>query len=110
MQGDGTICDFQFPNDDVPHLSLCPHHACGNYPPPPRKLSSSSQMIIILIPDNYSHHHHPPRDDPKIAAGWSPRLDSAARPYPSLRYVCLQVVELLFFFVKIIFLCQALFS
>ena len=62
-------------------------------------------LLLLLIPDDYTPLPPPPRDDPKIAAGWSPRLDSAARPYPSLRYVCLQVVELLLFFVEMKTFC-----
>ena len=62
-------------------------------------------LLLLLIPDDYTPLPPPPRDDPKIAAGWSPRLDSAARPYPSLRYVCLQVVELLLFFLEIKTFC-----
>ena len=30
-QGHGTICSFKFLDDNVPHLSIRPYNACGDY-------------------------------------------------------------------------------
>ena len=66
-QGNGAIGSFKFLDDHVPHLSIRPYHACGDYHCYDDDASTEDYKPDGFYFDDFNYHYDPSTEDNHVS-------------------------------------------